>query len=252
MDNRGRNPDRADPLRALPQSLARGALQVLQPPPQYEPRRLDGEAATGIRESGSANGNLTGLTCTWCGKPLTNCTIRREFCGRKCRQSYYTAQEREERIEARQGRKCLWCNGPIPAESRGDVIYCSKTCQSKAQADMAKVRRTCQQCGKTFRGHGELFCSHACYADSRRKRHPKQCPVCQVTFKPHRAEQVCCSQACRYEQDRRQKAVPYPAPVPPVFPKQHKREKPPARLAHKSLVNQEFLAPAVGIEPTTN
>ncbi|KRW96606.1 hypothetical protein AQY21_08330 [Paracoccus sp. MKU1] len=126
------------------------------------------------------------------------------YCSKTCRQAAQTAQARAERIAARQGRTCLWCSGPIPAEARGDVIYCSKPCQSRAQADMQKTRRTCQHCGKTFRGFGK-FCAHPCYAASRRKRHPKTCPVCQAVFKPHRIEQVTCSRACRDELRRRRK-----------------------------------------------
>lgn len=140
-------------------------------------------------------GGLEGLTCGWCGKALTNCTIRREFCDRKCASRYHVAQNRAERIAARQGRKCLWCDGPIPAEARAGVIFCSKLCRSRCAADASKTRKTCDQCGKMFRGYGR-FCTHACYGAHKRIRHPKTCPVCQKTFQPHRVEQVCCSWAC--------------------------------------------------------
>ncbi|MFV0408569.1 MAG: hypothetical protein ACK5LJ_02375, partial [Paracoccus sp. (in: a-proteobacteria)] len=118
-----------------------------------------------------------------------------EFCNGKCRQSFYTAKNRAERIASRQGRKCLWCSGPIPAEARGDVIYCSQTCSNRSQNDMIKTRRICRQCGMSFCGNGP-FCCHACYSDSRREKHHRPCPVCGIVFKPHRHEQVTCSKAC--------------------------------------------------------
>lgn len=147
-------------------------------------------------------GGLEGLTCAWCGKALTNCTIRREFCDKKCRGKFQRAEERSERIAARQGRKCLWCNGPIPAEARAGVIFCSKACCWRSDADADKTRKACDHCGKTFRGYGR-FCTHTCYGAHKRKRHPKTCPVCQKTFLPHRVEQVCCSRACALPGKRR-------------------------------------------------
>lgn len=134
--------------------------------------------------------------CGFCGKPLPEgCNLRREYCDDKCRQSFYTAQKRSERIAARKGRKCLWCSGPIPAEARGDVIYCCKTCSNRSQNDMVKTRRICRHCRKPFRGNGP-FCCHTCYTESRKIRHPKPCPICGTVFKPHRVEQVTCSRPC--------------------------------------------------------
>ncbi len=130
--------------------------------------------------------------------------IRAEACG-VCKEATYRDQRQAERVEAPQDRKCLWCSGPIPSEARGDVIYCSKTCQGRSQSDMQKTRRTCQRCGKVLRGFGK-FCTHDCYGKSKRTLRPRECPICQATFKPHRPEQVCCSQPCRYEPQRRAKA----------------------------------------------
>lgn len=206
MDNRERITDRTDALRPLSQALARGAFQILQPPLQHKSGKMDVTVAPRVRGSGGSNGDQRWVAaeCEHCGGPLPDgSSANRMYCSKACKQTVYTAHVRAGRIAARQDRKCLWCNGQIPAEARGNRIYCNKACQDKSQLDMSKSRRTCQQCGKTYRGRGGPFCSHACYCDSRRKRHPKRCPICQQIFKPHRVEQVTCSQKCRYEGERR-------------------------------------------------
>lgn len=198
MDCRSWNTDRTDPLRSLPSAPARGTFQVLQPPLQHVPRGVDGTVAPSVGGSGRAHGSerAIGAECEHCGGPLPDgSSANRMYCSKACKQAAYVGRDRAERIAARKGRTCLWCCGPIAPEVRGDVIYCSKICQTHSQIDMQKARRSCQHCGKSFRGFGK-FCSHACYGKSKRTLHPKECPVCQATFKPHRAEQVCCSRAC--------------------------------------------------------
>lgn len=109
--------------------------------------------------------------CGYCGTPLPEgCNLRREYCNAKCRGMFYTAQDRAERIAERQGRKCLWCSGPIPAEARNDVIYCRKACSNQSQRDIARKRnkRNCAHCGAAFFAMGpQKYCTHACYIVAR-------------------------------------------------------------------------------------
>lgn len=207
MDHRSGDTDRADTLRAVSQAFAGRALQVLQPSVQHIPCTEHIEDTSCERGSCNPVSGQNGIRaeCEHCSGPLPDgSSANRMYCSKECKQAVERARRQAARIKARQGRKCLWCGGSIPAGARGDVIYCNKTCQTQSQIDMQKTRRTCRQCGKTFRGFGK-HCSCACAGHSRRKRHPKQCPVCQKTFKPHRIEQVCCSQPCRYEQAKRMK-----------------------------------------------
>lgn len=205
MDNRSGNPDRADTLRSLPRPFARRSLQVLQSALQHDARNTDGSETPGIRGPGDPPGNqqYIGAECEHCGGPLPEgSSAHRMYCSKACKNAAWTAKVRAKRIAERQDRKCLWCSGPIAPEARGDVIYCSKTCQGSSQRDMEKKRGICPQCGKAFRGYGK-FCSHSCYSKSKRKLHPKKCPVCQKVFKPHRIEQVCCSRGCQHERAKR-------------------------------------------------
>lgn len=148
-------------------------------------------------------GDLEGLTCGWCGKALTNCTIRREYCDRNCARRFYAAEKRARTVAS---RKCLWCSGPIAPELRPGTIYCAESCSQRSGADMSRKRnkRACKQCGTAFFASvHQVYCSHECYCDGKRTRHAKQCPTCQKVFRPHRVEQVCCSQACAAPSRRR-------------------------------------------------
>lgn len=189
----------------MPGTFARGAFQVLQPPLQHIPLTAHAPKAPSGRGSGRSSGDLEGLTaeCEHCGGPLPQgASANRMYCSTSCKQTAYTAEKRAERIAERQGRKCLWCEGLIDPEAMVGVIYCSKSCQTKSQIDMGKARRVCQHCSKKFRGLGK-FCDHDCYAKSKRKIHKKECANCKIMFMPHRAIQVCCSQSCRHELQKR-------------------------------------------------
>jgi hypothetical protein len=201
MDHRSRNADRTDTLRALSQEAARGEPQILQPGLQHKPCSAPVAVSTSERRTGCADGGKSGLICEHCGADLPKgSTIRREFCGAKCRGAFYTFQKQAARAEARKTQACLFCGGPMRDDYPQGKIYCSALCGDRSAADMRRHRnkRTCDQCGARFlAGHGQRFCCHACYAASRRKRHPKPCAVCGITFRPHRVDQVTCSIVCR-------------------------------------------------------
>lgn len=189
-------------MRKLSQAASRGTLQVLQSPLQYDLQRQAVGYETCDRGTGAADGNISGLVCEWCGKPLpAGCTIRREFCDKVCRQSFYTEQKRQAREAGRKDRKCLWCGGSMDTPYHGR-IYCSERCKQRSGSNltmMGRAKRICAYCGKAFRppNPDAKFCSHACYCDNKRTRWPKVCPACGVTFTPHLVEQVACSKACQ-------------------------------------------------------
>lgn len=205
MDSRSGDTDRADAMRPLPQAVASRKLQVLLPPVRHVPRTECVGDTPCQRGTGDPDIGDEGIRaeCEHCGGPLPDgSSANRMYCGKECKKVARTASARAARTAVRQGRKCLWCSAPIPAEAPGNTIFCSSTCKARSWEDMKKTRRTCRQCGASYRGSGP-FCSHPCYADSRRKRHPKQCPICQKTFKPSYMEQVCCSLVCRDERAKR-------------------------------------------------
>jgi hypothetical protein len=91
--------------------------------------------------------------------------VRKQYCDTLCRRAAYKTKRRE----ARAGRKCLWCSGPIGVYVRG-AIYCGKLCQSRSSKDIAKKKnkRACDQCGVVFfAAPGKRFCGHPCYVKSR-------------------------------------------------------------------------------------
>lgn len=74
--------------------------------------------------------------------------------------------EKQARLEAKQGRRCRYCDGPICPTRFAHAAYCSSLCQSRANS-RKYVRRyplVCRICGKDFYGHAaeQLYCSNSC------------------------------------------------------------------------------------------
>lgn len=101
-------------------------------------------------------------------------TVRRRYCSRKCNKASAYALEAEARAEARKGRSCARCGGPVPEHLDARAIYCSRSCEKRAS--LARYRS---------------------------KNPPNQCPVCETMFHPYPSKQVCCSYACRDELKKR-------------------------------------------------
>ena len=111
--------------------------------------------------------------CEWCGKELAEdrpaWTL---YCDTKCRNAAGYELERVARIEAKAKRPpCPECGAPIPAETDGHQIFCSKRCYFKADARRvkAKLRATLPE---------------------------RTCPVCATVFQPSKPSQKHCSPAC--------------------------------------------------------
>ena len=195
MDDKSRGVDRADILRALQKTLARGNPQVLQLPMRAG-ASLENQDAESIKRGPSyTRGCPDDLRerCGHCGAVLHG-TVRKQYCNTLCRRAAYKAKRRE----ARAGRKCLWCSGPIPID-KPRAIYCGKACQSKSGQDIAKKKnkRACDQCGKVFfAAPGKRFCCHPCYAESKRTRPLATCPECGSTFRRLKPDQKTCSMPC--------------------------------------------------------
>lgn len=81
---------------------------------------------------------------------------------------------------------CRICGGPITKWS--GTLYCSKACygESRRKPGNPKIIRAneCSICGAPVPKTGTKYCSHACYAQSR--RHPKEFRMrqCEVCGKP--------------------------------------------------------------------
>lgn len=172
MDNRSRDTDRADPLRTLSQEVARGAPQVLQQDLLVKPCRPASQIPRGGRTDGGSHGGESGLICEQCGADLPEgSTIRREFCGAKCRRAFYTVQRRAARAEARKTQVCLFCGGPMRDDYPQGKYYCSARCGDLSSEDMRRHRnrRSCANCAVQFmpRDERQRFCCHPCYIAAR-------------------------------------------------------------------------------------
>lgn len=179
MDNQSGSADRADKMRKLPQAVARGPAEVLQPSLRQraaQENRPDEGNARGDDGEDRYWADLT-AECEHCGGPLPDrATARRMYCSKKCRRAALYALERQARAESRKGRICPECGGPVPDHMQASAIYCSSKCEKRSS--LARYRR---------------------------KFPAKMCPVCLTAFHPYPEKQVCCSYACRDEYAKRRK-----------------------------------------------
>ena len=202
MDNRGRNTDRADPLRQLQQGSARDAPQVLFRHLQECNAHADSTDEGSGRGNGARHGDAEHMIaeCEWCAGPLPeSATARRMYCCVKCRNAAFNALISQARAEARKGRICPMCSGPVPDDRKADTIYCSSLCQGRSRRDRERHTRekTCERCGKPFLAHedSQRYCSQACYHQPRLIR-PKSCEGCGKTFTPKRKDARFCGRSC--------------------------------------------------------
>lgn len=208
MDERGWGENRANPLPKLPQSAARGSLQVLRSPlrgcvseAHRETQRNDRGAGAGI------NGTLD-LTarCETCGCHLPEKTAsgRRKrwnakYCSDRCRGRSTIQLDQEARREGLAGRSCNLCGDPISDDRRSDAIYCSKRCQTGARMERSRRRLpgTCKQCGIAYFAcsPAQTFCSHECRGKASRLAEVR-CEWCKKVFQPAKRSRRFCSRSC--------------------------------------------------------
>lgn len=203
MDNRSGDADRKDAVHSVPQSVARGALQVLRGPVRGFALGVPEPSKEGERGSGSSNGNQQGLDltdrCEWCNEPLPEgSTIRRMYCSQKCRNRASNAEIAADRLAARAGRVCPQCGGPVPDSKRADAVHCSKKCGklSNDQWHTSKRCRTCPYCQKDFKAksRSQVYCSVMCGL----KKQPRLPTPCEYCGKPvlKRIGQRFCDKVC--------------------------------------------------------
>ena len=146
--------------------------------------------------------DLRGPECLRCGKSLEGKRADAVYCGFKCYMKDYRQLEKDARLEAKQGRICAVCNGPIAPSKRGKVTrYCSIECQRVGNGNKAAGRypKICEHCGDSFNAHyrQQRFCSQWCRGQGDiRKLHPKPCEWCGAMFQPRRAAARFCSTSC--------------------------------------------------------
>ena len=122
----------------------------------------------------------------------------------KCKNAATHALVRQARAEARKGRICPMCGGPVSDDVRADTIYCSKLCQRRASKAYARGKRekTCAHCGKPFFAHrdAQRFCSVQC-GHKAAPIEPKPCAHCGAMFKGRQGQRFCgkaCATAARW------------------------------------------------------
>jgi len=146
--------------------------------------------------------DLRGPECLWCGASLEGKRADAIYCSNKCAMDDYHRLEKEARLEAKQGRICVVCNGAISPHKRGNVTrYCSIECQRVANYNKACGRypKTCEHCGTGFNAHNrkQRYCSVWCRAQGDiRKMHPKPCERCGSLFQPKREAAKYCGSRC--------------------------------------------------------
>ncbi len=127
--------------------------------------------------------DLPGDGCLVCGASLEHKRIDAVYCSRRCFGAHVRQLDRQARLEARTGRKCGMCAGPIPVERNASAKFCSRMCNAKAawQADNARrkaerlerelkrrkaqIGRTCEQCGTAIpveKRDATRFCASHC------------------------------------------------------------------------------------------
>lgn len=153
-------------------------------------------------------------TCGWCGGEIDMSrphASKRLFCCRACSTAAYHQLDKHARLEAKQGRVCAECGGPIPPAKRGKVTkYCSLMCQRIASESVRTGRYplVCQVCETPFFGHyaRQLYCGNACKARvgvmvRRARAKPPvsvACRWCGETFlrRFNHVSRVLCSRPC--------------------------------------------------------
>lgn len=207
MDNRGRNPDRADPLRSLSQAFAGRSAQVLQRHMQDNISRPPVQDAGSRRTPDGKDGKhdqLLDLTwrCEYCNQPMP---AKRKadsiYCSKTCSNAHYNGMEREARLEAKANRPpCQHCGKAIPAAAPANRIFCSIDCQRFARRvrDKAKQARDCEHCGKRYGPSipDQKHCGRICAAAASRLA-PKPCGLCETIIPAPMPRQLWCSTTCR-------------------------------------------------------
>lgn len=202
MGNRSRNPDRADPLRGLSQAIARGSLEILQQRLCVQLPTSNEHPKGGERGSGAGLGDPLDLThrCEWCNTVMGPGRADRKYCSKACCVASEVGAISAALREARAGRMCEHCSGPISAERRADAIYCCDKCQNAASHSMLRQRRhmTCIRCGAGFMAHTDRqkHCSWDCAFPSPQIRRERICPACGGTFRTGQPHQRYCSRSC--------------------------------------------------------
>lgn len=170
MDNRSGNAHRKNSLRALSRQASRGASEVLQRPLQGGVSRASAANERGGRRRSCEDRDAIDLTdyCQYCGKALPEGSHpTRKYCGQKCCSAVTIALDSAARREARSGRICPQCNGPVSDDKPAYTIYCCEACQIKGHAPRRRYRiyaKTCPVCSLNFetRHRSQCFCSKSC------------------------------------------------------------------------------------------
>lgn len=172
MDNRGRNPDRTDPLRSLSRAIARGASQVLQ-------RHLligKQSVSAGKEGSGRGQGNIPSrevgpcdLTnrCEWCQKPLPlNARRSQEYCSSKCYNKAYWQLSAQARLTELAGRCCAGCGDAMPVQMHRNAKYCTPGCRLRHSPAAGRLlaKKSCLHCARVFRVRtvDQKYCNLSC------------------------------------------------------------------------------------------
>lgn len=120
--------------------------------------------------------------CQNCGKalPIDRYSTWRLFCCTACKIADRCREEREAIREAKRGRLCAFCDGPVAIERPAYAVFCSKPCQRRAwyQDKIAPAKRDARRgrpCG-ICEGEipidlkaGTLYCGADCQAEAQRR-----------------------------------------------------------------------------------
>ena len=121
--------------------------------------------------------------CRWCEArlPIDRHSAYRKYCSRRCYLNHLIAIVKKDRAEARKGRICDWCSGPIPEGRRNGSRFCCLQCSKKSsRAPMAEERRqlrigrTCANCAGPIpesKYADAIHCSRKC---ARRRRYRRK------------------------------------------------------------------------------
>ena len=179
-----RKPEGAQPARAelprvrghLARAFSRAPAGALQPAVRL------GDAATedAGRETVRLE-DLAGPACEHCGAPIPEGKrIDAAFCSRRCATKSHHAAESLALAEARAGRTCPECGGPVVAKT-SRKRFCSASCLNAAywRRRRAEVpERACLICGDRFRPRSVYIaetvktCSKRCAAIMGRRNRP--------------------------------------------------------------------------------
>lgn len=203
MDNRSRNIDREDAVHPLSHPATGRSLQVLRGPVQCFALNVPEPLEESERGRGRSYGSEPGLDmidrCQWCNAPLPEgVTVRRTYCSSKCKNDETNAAKAEERRQARAGRTCPVCSGPVSDDRRADAVCCSPKCSKKASYDWHKQKRirACEACGQSFNAchPRQRFCCLACRTPKPIAR--RCCEGCGVVMVSPKKAQRFCGRSC--------------------------------------------------------